>query len=203
MPLLPPGDDKRSRIFEAAVQVFARDGYHGANVGDIAKQAGVAKGTIYNYFSNKATLFQEMYTTIEETIWAGIESQKDLAVDPIDEARKCFVFWCQVFYAFGEECPLMVEVWSTACCHPGEHEEVRQCLQSTYERTQADMIVALKKGKEMGLYDPALDVDLASRMTMALFDGLLLQVLIAGHLEQILTLGPAAFERLLRTFLKP
>ncbi len=44
--------DKRSRIIEAAVKVFARKGYFGARVADIASEARVADGTIYLYFYN-------------------------------------------------------------------------------------------------------------------------------------------------------
>jgi len=45
--------DKRKRILDAAVRVFAEHGYHGARVGDIAKDAGVAHGLLYHYFASK------------------------------------------------------------------------------------------------------------------------------------------------------
>ena len=43
----PRTHDKRKRILQAAVKVFARKGYHGARVSEIEAQAGVADGTIY------------------------------------------------------------------------------------------------------------------------------------------------------------
>jgi TetR/AcrR family fatty acid metabolism transcriptional regulator len=46
-------DDKRQKILQAAVKVFARKGYFGARVSEIARRAGVADGTIYLYFRNK------------------------------------------------------------------------------------------------------------------------------------------------------
>jgi len=49
--------ERRIEIIEAAVREFAEHGYHGADVGKIAAEAGVAKGTIYNYFANKEDLF--------------------------------------------------------------------------------------------------------------------------------------------------
>lgn len=51
--------DKRQAILTAAGDVFAREGYAHAGVDDIAAQAGVAKPTIYNHFSDKETLFRE------------------------------------------------------------------------------------------------------------------------------------------------
>jgi TetR/AcrR family transcriptional regulator, fatty acid metabolism regulator protein len=72
---------KYKQIIEAAVVVIAENGYHQAQVSKIAKQAGVADGTIYLYFKNKEdiliSLFQEkmgeFVTKIEEKI-EGIES---------------------------------------------------------------------------------------------------------------------------------
>jgi len=52
--------EKRLQILEAAITVFARDGFHKAKVEDIALAAGVGKGTVYHYFSSKEDLFQAM-----------------------------------------------------------------------------------------------------------------------------------------------
>ena len=59
--------EKRALILDAAIQVFARSGYHGARVSDIASQAGVAYGLVYHYFKNK----EEILATIFEERWAG------------------------------------------------------------------------------------------------------------------------------------
>lgn len=52
--------DKRKLILEAAVKVFSRQGYHKAKMEEIAAEAGIGKGTIYEYFDSKLNLFQEM-----------------------------------------------------------------------------------------------------------------------------------------------
>ena len=57
-----PGEsDKRQQILKAAVTVFSRKGFHEAKVDEIAQLADVGKGTVYEYFSSKAELFQEMF----------------------------------------------------------------------------------------------------------------------------------------------
>ncbi len=48
---------QRHRIIEAARQVFFRDGFMAANLDEVAALAGVAKGTLYRYFANKADLY--------------------------------------------------------------------------------------------------------------------------------------------------
>lgn len=51
---------KRELIFKAAEDVFSAWGYHNATMSEIAAAAGIGKGTIYEYFSSKLELFQQM-----------------------------------------------------------------------------------------------------------------------------------------------
>lgn len=55
------GAEKRRVILDAAVRVFARRGYHGSRVGDIAEEAGVAHGLLYHYFSSKEQVLQTIF----------------------------------------------------------------------------------------------------------------------------------------------
>lgn len=52
---------KRKQILDAAIRVFADHGYHGARVGDIARDAGVAHGLVYHYFASKDELLQTIF----------------------------------------------------------------------------------------------------------------------------------------------
>lgn len=53
-------DERRRIILKAALDVFSRHGFAAARLDDVAAQAGVAKGTLYLYFPNKQTLFEEL-----------------------------------------------------------------------------------------------------------------------------------------------
>jgi TetR/AcrR family transcriptional regulator, fatty acid metabolism regulator protein len=74
----PRTEDKRKRILDAAVRVFARKGYFAARVSEIAKKAGVADGTIYLYFRNKedilVKLFDEVMAEHVERVKAAVRS---------------------------------------------------------------------------------------------------------------------------------
>jgi len=64
--------DKRRIILDAAVRVFARQGFNGCRVSDIADEAGVAYGLVYHYFRSKDevldTLFLERWNVLLEAI---------------------------------------------------------------------------------------------------------------------------------------
>lgn len=53
---------RQRQILEAAVTVFAEKGYHRATIKDIARTAGIADGTIYNYFKNKQDIMLNIVT---------------------------------------------------------------------------------------------------------------------------------------------
>ena len=59
--------DRRKTILRAAVEVFARKGYHGCRIADVAREANVAYGLVYHYFRNKEELLQLVF----ETGWGG------------------------------------------------------------------------------------------------------------------------------------
>jgi AcrR family transcriptional regulator len=74
--------DKRRLLLDAAVRVFAKKGYHACRVGDIAKEAGVAYGLLYHYFSSKEevleTIFRETWTAMLEAV-SAVEEADDPA----------------------------------------------------------------------------------------------------------------------------
>src|ERR1043166_7714001 len=60
-----------AQILDAALEVFAERGLAASRLDDIARRAGVSKGTIYSYFPNKEALFREV---IRSTVVSQIES---------------------------------------------------------------------------------------------------------------------------------
>ena len=81
-----PTVDKRRIILDAAVRVFARQGFHTCRVSDIADEAGVAYGLVYHYFGSKDevldTLFLERWELLLATI-ADIDAQPIPARDKL------------------------------------------------------------------------------------------------------------------------
>jgi TetR/AcrR family transcriptional regulator, fatty acid metabolism regulator protein len=71
-----PGGDKRERILGAAERIFARHGFFAAKVSDVAKEAGVADGTIYLYFKSKddllIALFERRMLELTEALQGAI-----------------------------------------------------------------------------------------------------------------------------------
>jgi TetR/AcrR family fatty acid metabolism transcriptional regulator len=62
---------RRNQILDAAAVVFAEKGFQPATTKDIAKQAGISEGTIYNYFKTKPALLLGIFERMKATIIAG------------------------------------------------------------------------------------------------------------------------------------
>src|SRR5215510_1166121 len=58
---------RRNQILDAATKVFAEKGFQRATIRDVAKTAGIADGTIYNYFENKTALMLGILDRLNET----------------------------------------------------------------------------------------------------------------------------------------
>lgn len=88
MPAAPPVTDKRTAILDAATVIFARRGFFGAQVADVAKAAGIAAGTVYLYFRSKDEILTSLFDrTMQEAIAEGRAALADVD-DPVDRLRR-------------------------------------------------------------------------------------------------------------------
>ena len=81
--------DKRRLILDAAELIFARHGFFAAKVSDVAKEAGVADGTIYLYFKNKDDLLISLFERRMQQLNGGLKAA--IAGKPPREALRAFV----------------------------------------------------------------------------------------------------------------
>ena len=77
---LRPAEERRSAILAAALEEFTARGYEGARLDDVAKRAGIAKGTIYLYFADKETLFQELVRSMVHPVLGTLDKMRGVDV---------------------------------------------------------------------------------------------------------------------------
>jgi TetR/AcrR family fatty acid metabolism transcriptional regulator len=98
--------DKPQQIIEAAIRVFARNGYYNSRVSDIAREAGIASGTIYLYFRTKeeilVTLFREKMAAFVAHLRREIAAERD----PVAKIRRLVTLHFTVL----EQSPALAEV---------------------------------------------------------------------------------------------
>jgi TetR/AcrR family transcriptional regulator, fatty acid metabolism regulator protein len=77
-----PPVDKRRQILDAAIRVFARQGFHSCRVSDIADEAGVAYGLVYHYFDSKEQVLNELFSERWSLLLAAIEEVDSQSIGP-------------------------------------------------------------------------------------------------------------------------
>ncbi|MDP9118430.1 MAG: TetR/AcrR family transcriptional regulator [Actinomycetota bacterium] len=108
MPSLATETGARARVLDAAVELFARQGYDGTSVAEVISAAGVAKGGFYHHFVSKEALLFEVYgdlITQQLTAMDQIIAERRSAADTLRaligdlvestaaSARRALVFW--------------------------------------------------------------------------------------------------------------
>jgi AcrR family transcriptional regulator len=90
-------EEKRRTILDAAVRVFARNGYHTSRVADVAAEAGVAHGLVYHYFASKEALldavFERTWGDLLEA-WREVEASDEPASEQLRKVAAIVLrFW--------------------------------------------------------------------------------------------------------------
>ena len=77
-----PPIDRRRQILDAAIRVFARQGFHACRVSDIAREAGVAYGLVYHYFDSKDQVLNELFVERWSLLLQAIEEVDARPIPP-------------------------------------------------------------------------------------------------------------------------
>lgn len=80
--------DKRTAILSAATRVFARSGFFNAQVADVAREAGVAAGTVYLYFRNKDDLLTSIFEASMRRALEDTDRALAGVTDPVERLRR-------------------------------------------------------------------------------------------------------------------
>ncbi len=122
---------RRERILAAALEVFARRGYDGASMGEIARAADITAAVIYDHFPSKASLQVEVL----ERQTSELISQVAQALQHAPEGpAPRFRAGCDAYFRFVEEHPL---AWKVLFCDPPADPQVAAAYRSINERASA------------------------------------------------------------------
>ncbi len=80
-------NDKYRRILEAAVKVFAEQGFHQSTIAQVAREAGVADGTIYLYFKNKDDILIQFYQYKTKQVFQKFRDEVEKGSTAVEKLR--------------------------------------------------------------------------------------------------------------------
>jgi AcrR family transcriptional regulator len=114
----------RRRLIDAGEVVFARRGFHGASVEEIAREAGASTGALYSNFAGKEDLFLALF---EERIAADVRDYSQIAAAGAtveEQARGTADHWMAILRERPDYFPLFIEFWAYAIREPRLRERL-------------------------------------------------------------------------------
>lgn len=114
----------RRLLLDAAESVFARRGFHGASMEEIAGEAGATTGALYSNFAGKEDLFLALF---EERIASDMEDYSDIVAAGTtleEQARGAGDRWMEILRERPNYFPLLIEFWAYAVREPRLRERL-------------------------------------------------------------------------------
>jgi AcrR family transcriptional regulator len=134
----------RRRLLDAAEVVFARRGFHGASVDEIAREAGATTGALYSNFTGKEDLFLALF---ERSTQADVHDYAEISTTqatPDEQTRAVADLWMQILRERPHYFPLVVEFWAYAMREP----QLRERLAERFRTLRAGSTSLVAQGAE-------------------------------------------------------
>lgn len=180
--------DKRKRITAAAVKVFAQKGFYCARVSDVAREAGVADGTIYLYFESKEDLLKGLYEENMGKIIQGV--QTIVARDDKPSIRLKRIF--QAYGAFALEQPALAEVLTVEIRESGKF--MNEFAAPLFGEFLKQIVGVVKEGQESGEFRSDFSARNITRALFGAMDEIALAWVMGGRKFDLIKSGREVLE---------
>jgi len=182
-PIIVDKEKKRREIIEAAIAVISRTGIHRTKIKDIADEAGVGKGTIYEYFSSKQELFLELSKHFYEQYVMNQKKALDSVTDPEDQLRTLVASTFEQAATWAELIYLFVDMWSEMD-RGSEQDNLRQMIDGIFKQMVKMISEYIREGQRRGVFK-SFDPDLVSHIIIGALDGLVFQLLVNKNMYDL------------------
>ena len=163
-------DLKKAQIAEAAVRVFAERGVAKAKMIEVAREANVGKGTIYEYFRSKDELFEFAVRRFMDGLFADLLRDLSTTDDPEEQLNVLVRTTLKSIQKAGRETHIMFEIWAEGVRSGTEYFD----LQGMYAEYRTMIAGILEAGIQTGTFRE-MDTLAAASIIIGALDGLLLQ----------------------------
>lgn len=170
--------EREKIILAVARRMFAQKGYYGTNLNDVAKEVGIARGTIYLHFPTKDDLLAAIIRNADEHILKTLKDVVEPEDNPLKKLRKIFYEYLKTCYEFEDLIKVMSHELRTA---------VSSHLYGNNDANSVARLVAktIEEGKQKGFIDPEINTSIAAN---AFFSVITIQTFLDAREERGLEL---------------
>ncbi len=173
---------RREAILHAAEKVFEAYGFAETTMDAVAAEAGVSKGSIYNYFPSKEDLVLEASHSVVFAAQSEAASIVESDASPTDKMRRLVNVWFQWVTRHVRFKGLTLEVWA-ASARTSRPNRVSEWIAKTYAAWQDLIARVVQEGMDCGEFSPEGDARRGASLIMAICDGIVLHMILDCGLE--------------------
>jgi AcrR family transcriptional regulator len=162
---------KRQLLMESAAEVFATQGFASTRVADIAQHAGVAKGTVYEYFSSKEELFFAVFEWINQQIRRRVDRVLEGDGDPRRQLITLLRTSAEIVAEQRELFSMNLDFWAASRGSAFEDRFTTIC-RSQYQEYRRLAAEVIRRGQRDGTFRSQLDADRVATLVVSALDGL-------------------------------
>jgi TetR/AcrR family acrAB operon transcriptional repressor len=173
VPKIVDKQEKTKTISDAALKVF-REGYPNTRMADIAKSAGIGKGTLYEYFKDKADILRFAF---DEYFSIFIEGAFEAMIDKREPSEKLISLIDFALQHAEDHCAIYVDYFGVARTDKGGQFS----LSTMYGQMKSILINLISEGQAAGEMNKELAPVVVAELLVSLFDGIILHRVFEGQ----------------------
>ena len=176
MPKIINRQEKKELILQAALKVFSEKGFNATKMIDIANQAGIGKGTIYEYFKNKEDILSELFAFLFRDFDQQFRKALETTVHPVAKLKLIVqIYFVDIFRQFENFTKVVMDFWM-AEMHSEKNSDnnIHSRLYEMYVKYISLISEIIREGIDQKIFRPV-NTEHYAAMLIAIFDGLFLQ----------------------------
>jgi len=178
MPKIVNKEEKKAQILEASIRIFSKKGLNNTKISDIAENAAIGKGTIYEYFKSKDEIFAASFYYFMEKFEKSISRQLFRVHNPLEKIRTYFSAWADMFEGNHlEYLEIVLDFWAEGVRERNDPWMIDLNTLYSKNRNMLDTLLSecLAKGEIKQV-----DTKLIASIMLGTLDGILIQWIMDG-----------------------
>jgi len=175
-------DNKSEKIITAAIKIFAQKGLEKGKIADIAQEAGIGKGTVYEYFSSKEEIFNAIEEFVIDSMLSDLSGLLLLDLSPREKLKTLIQGTFDYMVNMGDGILIITELWAQSA-RGLWHGSFPTRISHMYREYQKMLVDVLEAGIGQGQFRKMHSTGVAVVLT-AFLDGMLWQYLVLNDPEE-------------------
>jgi len=175
MPKIVDKEAKKMEILHAAMKVFAQKGVVKTKMIDIATEARIGKGTIYEYYRSKEEIFITSFHYFFQSMESSFKDVLEQGTNPVRQLRLIAEISLQtVLHGNADYADIMMDFWAEGVRNKDQRFLNKVNLKGVYADFRKMIAEIIQNGIDQGIFREV-DVQTAASVFIGLFDGVMLQ----------------------------